>query len=94
MKKENKIVVVSDEQEDSYLAQGWETIGKDGRVLNRSTGGKNIKVQEYNAALDDLEKEREEKASLKKELEATKRELKKLQDDVAAEKETKKDAKK
>lgn len=94
MKKENKIVVVPDEQEESYLSQGWETIGKDGRVLNRSTGGKTIKVQEFNAILDDLEKEREEKASLKKELEATKRELKKLQDEAAAAKETKKDTKK
>lgn len=61
LRKSNRVITVAEEQADSYLNRGYDQIDEKGKVTKRSTGGRNVSVQEHNKVLDELEKLKEQK---------------------------------
>ena len=67
VKRRNKVLKIDDRSLKSYLAQGYDEITEDGKVLTLATGGRSVSVGELNAALTEIEKLKLEIASLKEE---------------------------
>lgn len=76
VRKNNKVLNIEDTRLESYLAQGFDRIDKDGKVVTKATGGKTVSLAEYNKALEELEALKNNDAA--KELEETKKEIKSL----------------
>lgn len=58
----NKVLHIEKDFLPTYLNDGYDQISEEGKIIKRATGGRNITVQEHNAALDRIE-ELEEKLS-------------------------------
>lgn len=76
VRKNNKVLNIEDTRLESYLAQGFDRIDKDGKVVTKATGGKTVSLAEYNKALEELEALKNKDAA--KELEEAKKEIKAL----------------
>lgn len=53
--KDNKLLVVNDDQVDSYLIQGYSEIDSEGNELRKATGGKVVPLAEHYAVVKELE---------------------------------------
>lgn len=80
VRKNNKVLNVDDTRLESLLEQGFDQINKNGKVIERATGGKNVTLKEFNNLLDEKEKLVEEVAKLKLENKKLKTEAKKQGD--------------
>ncbi|QEL88478.1 hypothetical protein [Bacillus mycoides] len=65
VKRLNKVLNIEKDFLPSYLNDGFDQINEDGKIIKRSTGGRNISVQEHNQALDKIDKLEAELAELK-----------------------------
>ncbi|MGE8057366.1 hypothetical protein ACQKOD_26480 [Bacillus mycoides] len=65
VKRLNKVLNIDKDFLPSYLNDGFDQINEEGEILKRSTGGRNISVQEYNQALDKIDALEAEIAELK-----------------------------
>ncbi|WP_207706974.1 hypothetical protein [Alkalibaculum sporogenes] len=65
VKKGNKVVQVQESVLPYYLKNGFDQIDKEGKIIERATGGKNVSVAEYNKALDAIKQLNVENKSLK-----------------------------
>lgn len=86
VRKANRIIHVAAGRLNSYLAQGYDQIDENGKVIKGAIAGKRVPVAEYNKVV-------KENAQLKQELQALKEEHVKLLESVQGEPE-KKSAKK
>lgn len=66
VKRRNKILQIDDRSLKNYLAQGYDEITEDGKVLTLATGGRTVSVGELNAALTEIDKLKAEIKKLKK----------------------------
>lgn len=55
IRKGNKVRYVDAGRLNAFLAQGFEQIDKDGKVIKRATGGAAVPVAKYNELLERLE---------------------------------------
>lgn len=65
MRKGNRVIHVEEGRVNSFLAQGYDQINEDGRVVKRATGGRTVNIAEYNMVVEKLEALKEENATLK-----------------------------
>lgn len=65
VKRLNKVLNIDKDFLPSYLNDGFDQINDEGKIIKRATGGRNISVQEYNQALDEIDALKEEIAELK-----------------------------
>ena len=66
LKKANRIIEVTDSQVDGYLKRGYDLIDDNGRILKHATGGRTVSLAEYNKALEEIERLKEELKKAKK----------------------------
>ena len=83
VKKKNKVLNIEDTRLESYLKQGYDQIDKDGKVVEKATGGKMVSLAEFNKAVEDLDAANEKIAELESrdlevELAEAKKEIKNL----------------
>lgn len=65
IRKKNRIKLVSADRVEAFLKQGYDQIDEAGNIERRATGGRTISIAEHNKALDELEKQKKENATLK-----------------------------
>lgn len=84
VRKSNRVLNVGEDSVASYLAQGYDEIGENGKVITRATGGRSVSISEYNAVLDQLdEAHAEQDQDLKKENAALKGKVTRLEKELA-----------
>lgn len=77
VKRLNKTLNIDKDRLASYLLDGYDQIDKEGNIVTRATGGRNVSLAEYNKVLD-------EKDELEKENKKLKSEVAKLKKEAAA----------
>ena len=77
VRKNNKVLNIEDTRLESYLLQGFDQIDKDGLVITKATGGKNVSLAKYNKVLDELDQLKKENAALKGKIAKQEKEAKK-----------------
>lgn len=83
LKKQNRVIVVSETQAKGYLSRGYDSIDDSGKVLKEATGGKNVSVAEFNKVKEQLKVALASKGS-SDENEKLKAKIKELEEDVEA----------
>ncbi|PED73067.1 hypothetical protein COL30_11995 [Bacillus pseudomycoides] len=61
----NKVLHIEKDFLESYLNDGFDQIGEEGKIIKRATGGRNVTVSEHNVALDRIEELEAELKELK-----------------------------
>lgn len=63
--KENKVYTITETQREAYLSQGFDIVGDNGEVIERSSKA-TVKYSEYAALLAENDRLKAENAALKK----------------------------
>ncbi|EGL82100.1 hypothetical protein CathTA2_2463 [Caldalkalibacillus thermarum TA2.A1] len=66
VRRDNRILTVSETEVNKYLQQGYDQIDDKGKVIKRATGGRTVPIAEYNRVLEENEKLKAELEELKK----------------------------
>ncbi len=65
VRRDNRILTVSETEVNKYLQQGYDQIDDKGKVIKRATGGRTVPIAEYNRVLEENEKLKAEIEELK-----------------------------